>query len=63
MGYLASKGELNADSLRQSMIVGSAMASYNVESFSLEKITALEFNDIVTRYNEIKRITTFGDFK
>ena len=63
MGYLASKGELNSDSLRQAMIVGSAMASYNVESFSLDRITGLEFNDIVTRYNEIKRITAFGDLK
>jgi len=63
MGYLASRGVLTSDSLRQSMIVGSAMASYNVESFSLNRLTDLQFNDIVARYNEIKRLTSFDDLK
>jgi len=63
MGYLASRGVLTSDSLRQSMIVGSAMASYNVESFSLNRLTSLQFNDIVARYNEIKRLTSFDDLK
>ncbi len=63
MGYLAKRGEVNKNSLRQAMIVGSAMASYNVESFSLDKLTSLEFNDVVNRYNEIKRTTIFEDLK
>jgi len=63
MGYLAKRGEVNKNTLRQSMIVGSAMASYNVESFSLEKLTSLDFNDVVTRYNQIKRATVFDDLE
>jgi sugar/nucleoside kinase (ribokinase family) len=62
IGYLARQGEINPDTLRQAMIVGSAVASYNVEAFSLERLTQLKFNDIVNRYNEIKRITIFDDF-
>ena len=61
MGYIARRGELNGDTLRQAMIVGSALASHNVESFSLDRLTDIEFSDIVDRYNEIKRITTFDD--
>ncbi len=61
MGYLARHGEMNSDTIRQAMIVGSALASHNVESFSLDRLTEIEFNDIVERYNEIKRITAFDD--
>ncbi len=62
MGYLARQGKITGDNLRQAMIVGSAVASYNVEAFSLGRLTQLSFNDIVNRYNEIKRITVFDDF-
>ena len=61
MGYLANRGEITGDTIRQAMIVGSALASYNVESFSLERLTSIGFDDIVNRYNEIKRITVFDD--
>jgi hypothetical protein len=63
MGYLARHGTVTGDIIRQSMIVGSALASYNVEAFSLERLTGLQFNDIVARYNDIKRLTVFEDFK
>ena len=61
MGYLANRGEITGDTIRQAMIVGSALASYNVESFSLERLSSIGFDDIVNRYNEIKRITVFDD--
>jgi sugar/nucleoside kinase (ribokinase family) len=63
MGYLSHQGKVTPETVRQAMIVGSAVASYNVEAFSLEKLTTLTFNDIVSRYNEIKRITVFEDLK
>jgi sugar/nucleoside kinase (ribokinase family) len=62
MGYLARQGKITSETIRQAMIVGAAVASYNVEAFSLEKLTTLKFNDIVDRYNEIKRLTVFDDF-
>ncbi|MBI5179213.1 MAG: sugar kinase [Nitrospinae bacterium] len=62
MGYLARHGGVTGDIVRQAMIVGSALASYNVEAFSLQRLTDLQFNDIVSRYNEIKRLTVFEDF-
>jgi len=62
MGYLARHGAVTGEIVRQAMIVGSALASYNVEAFSLQRLTDLHFNDIVSRYNEIKRLTVFKDF-
>lgn len=62
MGYLARRGEVSPEVIRQAMIVGSALASYNVEAFSLERLTALQFHDIIARYNDIKRLTSFDDF-
>lgn len=63
MGYLARRGEITGETIRQAMIVGSALASFNVEAFSLNRLTSLNFNDIVHRYNEIKRITLFEDMQ
>jgi len=63
MGYIARRDDVTSDIIRQAMIVGSAMASYNVESFSLERLRQLDFNDVVRRYNEIKRITVFEDLQ
>jgi len=61
MGYLAKREEITGNTLRQAMIVGSALASYNVESFSLDRLANISFNDVVERYNDIKRITVFED--
>ncbi|GMT42742.1 MAG: adenosine kinase [bacterium] len=61
MGYLAKRGEVTGETIRQAMIVGSALASFNVEAFSLDRLTDLNFNDIKDRYNKIKRITLFDD--
>ncbi len=62
MGYLARRGEISGETIRQAMIVGSALASYNVEAFSLDKLTSLTMHNIVDRYNDIKRLTAFEDF-
>lgn len=61
MGYIARRGELSGETIRQAMIVGSALASFNVEAFSLNKLTSLTMHNIVDRYNDIKRITAFED--
>lgn len=61
MGYIARRGEISGETIRQAMIVGSALASFNVEAFSLNKLTSLTMHNIVDRYNDIKRITAFED--
>lgn len=59
MGYLASTGNVSDENIRRAIILGSVMASFNVESFSLDRLSALDFKDIKTRYSEFKRLTHF----
>lgn len=48
MGFLAKKDRVDNDTLRQAVVVGSALASFCVEAFSIDRlknITAAEIND------------------
>lgn len=45
--------------LRRSVIFGTVMASFNVESFSLDRLKRLQQQDIVERYNRFKTFTQF----
>lgn len=57
-GYLAKTGEteITFQSLRQAVVYGSVLASYNVEKFSLERIKTVTQQDIADRYAIFKRI-------
>lgn len=59
IGYLASTGDLGEENLRKAVIFGSVMASFNVEAFSLERLNALNLEEIRDRYAELKRLTHF----
>lgn len=63
MGYLANTGNLGEDSIRQAIILGSVMASLNVEDFSLNRLRDLKLEDIHKRYKEFKSLTHFGDIE
>ncbi len=64
MGYVAQKGTLDFDTLKDAIIVGSAMASFTVEKFGTERLKHLttpeiseriaEFNELSSYSNEIK---------
>jgi hypothetical protein len=41
--------------------MGSVMASYNVEDFSLKKIRDLEYREIESRYREFRHLSHFED--
>jgi sugar/nucleoside kinase (ribokinase family) len=45
--------------LRRAVIFGTVMASFNVESFSLERLKTVSPTDILNRYSEFKRYTHF----
>lgn len=59
MGYLASTGDLGESGLRKAVIFGSVMASFNVEAFSLGRLSTLTLVEIRERYSELKRLTHF----
>lgn len=61
MGYLANVNNLNEASLRQAMIFGSAMASFNVEDFSLNRLKDLSYEEILERFRLFKELTHFEE--
>ncbi|MGB9734852.1 MAG: PfkB family carbohydrate kinase [bacterium] len=59
MGYLASVDNINDTNIRRAIIMGSVMASFNVEDFSLNRIKNLSNQEIENRYKAFKRLTHF----
>lgn len=61
MGYLSNTMNFDDVNIRKAIIFGSVMASFNVESFSLDKIKSLDYSEIENRYNDFKKLTHFED--
>lgn len=56
MGYLARAGRVTDTLLREALVQASAMASFGVEGFSLERFAKLTTKDIQKRVTELKRM-------
>lgn len=59
MGYLANTGDISDEGIRQAIIFGSVMASFNVEDFSLNRLKSLDYREIEGRFRQIKSMTHF----
>lgn len=61
-GYLAGLGKSGFEfaDLKKAVVYGSLLASYSVESFSLEKLKALTQKDVTERYEAFKEICHFA---
>ena len=59
MGYLANTGNLSDEGVRQAIVFGSVMASFNVEAFSLDRLKTLSYQEIEARYRSFKTMTHF----
>lgn len=63
MGTLAGTGAGKVDQqvLRKAMVMGSVMASFTVEKFSLERLREVQRPEIHARFAEFKKLTHFDD--
>ncbi len=52
MGYLAATGDFSFENLKNCIISGTVMASFNIEDFSVKKLTSIGFNQISERINK-----------
>ena len=59
MGFLAKTNDISEAGMRRAAIVGSVMASYNIEDFSLNRMKTLTPKEIIARYREFKSFTQF----
>ena len=59
MGYLANTGNLSDEGIRQAIVFGTVMASFNVEDFSLNRMKTLQYSEIDERYRAFNAMTHF----
>ena len=59
MGYLARTGSLEADELKRAMIYGSALGSFAVERFGVERLISLKPEEIQQRVGAFRTMTAF----
>lgn len=59
MGYLARTGDLSFDSMKRAVIYGSAMASFCVEKFSIERLKELTNKEINERVAQFAQLVNF----
>ena len=59
MGWLAKTRKFDDANVRKAIIMGSVVASFNVEDFSLNRFKRLKYPEITARYKAFKRLTHF----
>jgi len=63
MGYLANIGDASSETIKQAIVMGTVMASFNVEDFSINRIKRLAYEEIRERYTAFKGCMNFGECK
>ena len=58
-GLASSAGAVSFAKLRQAVVYGSVLASYNVEAFSLERLRSIKQHDIDARYHAFRALSQF----
>ena len=61
MGYLARSGDLSEANMRRAVIYGSAMGSFAVEKFSIERLLEIDRSDISARVAAFRRLVAFEE--
>jgi sugar/nucleoside kinase (ribokinase family) len=63
LGYLAATHNFDPPALRQAVIYGSVMASFNVEEFGCERLHRLSYEEINARFRQFKQLVHFEDIE
>ena len=59
IGYLAGANDMGDDTLRRAVVMGSTLASFNVEAFGADRLLRLTRPEIDERFRMFKRLTHF----
>jgi sugar/nucleoside kinase (ribokinase family) len=57
VGYLAKENNLDQSTLRNAVVYGSVVASFNVEDFSFKRLIDLSADDLQRRFDKMREIT------
>lgn len=61
MGYVAKSNNITLDNLRRAVIYGSAMGSFAVEKFSIERLLKVDAKQLAARVAEFRTLVAFED--
>ena len=62
-GFLASRNSIDVEDLKRAVVVGTVMASFTVEGFSLQRIGAVTPADLRERFRSMEELTQFGSWE
>jgi cytidine kinase len=60
MGYLASRGEFEPNTLKEAMAYGILVASFTVEDFSLDRLQVISRDDLDRRMGQYRKMLSFS---
>lgn len=60
-GYLAKTKNISVPNLRKAIILGSTLASFNVEDFSLNRLKKLKISEICRRFEKFQELVYFEE--
>ena len=60
MGYLASAGRVNDETLKRAMVYGSVVGSFTVERFGVDRLKTLTRREIESRAKRFSKLTAFS---
>jgi sugar/nucleoside kinase (ribokinase family) len=61
MGYLARSNDLSEANLRRAVIYGSAMGSFAVEKFSIERLLEVDAQQLAARVSDFRQLVAFEE--
>jgi sugar/nucleoside kinase (ribokinase family) len=61
IGYLTHCGDLNDGNMRRAVIYGSALGSFAVEKFSIDRLMDLTRSEVDSRVRQLRQLTTFEE--
>lgn len=59
MGYIASQGKMDGETIKKALVYGTLVASFCVEGFSLERFQEIDKAEIDRRLDQFRTITSF----
>lgn len=63
VGYMARLGSANGENVRRAVVVGTAMASFVVEDFSLRRLTGIAPGELAGRVEQLLNMTSVPAFE
>jgi sugar/nucleoside kinase (ribokinase family) len=60
MGYIASQGEINRETVKRALFYGGVMGSFAVERFGTERLQSLTKDEIEARFQLFRELTHLG---